>query len=502
MVRDERVRKNSCMSNSRRSRLPGLHFNRCAFGALAALAILLPQSHGDDLSGGPAEVTTPAVDLSMEATESQPSPAANAGDALVTSAELPPSPPDVSADAPLPADAASATEHVTLLTNPEAVEAVTFDESSGRSPWRFSFYSGVNVRATDNLFIQSQDQQSDVAFVLGAGLAVARGALAEEVLNGFGTTLPTDDPQPGEEGSYVFAYYLPRASLFAEHSSENSLDHEALALARWTGAKLGISFRARFQTLSGADVDVGNRADRSIFNARIRATYALTGKTTLATEVENVTTEYSGNGFSSSEWINRSWLNFQLTPKLQLGAGLAVGYLAVEGSADQVFEQALLRADYRPGEKLRLSVTGGVEFRQTDGSEENPTPVFGSEVEYRPRETTSFRLEGRRQTFSSAGFAGENYHFTSVTASAVQLLAQRFALGFAGGCQNSNYVSTGGGGGTGREDNLWFIRPSLGFRFTERARLELSYQHRTNDSSLEFLSFSENVASLQIDVLF
>jgi hypothetical protein len=37
---------------------------------------------------------------------------------------------------------------------------------------------------------------------------------------------------------------------------------------------------------------------------------------------------------------------------------------------------------------------------------------------------------------------------------------------------------------------------------TKRARLELSYQHRTNDSSLEYLSFSENLGSLQLDILF
>jgi hypothetical protein len=81
-------------------------------------------------------------------------------------------------------------------------------------------------------------------------------------------------------------------------------------------------------------------------------------------------------------------------------------------------------------------------------------------------------------------------------------LAQRFVVVLAGGFQNSEYQAASAGSHTRREDNLWFIRPSLGLRMTKRARLELSYQHRTNDSSLEYLSFSENLGSLQLDILF
>jgi hypothetical protein len=48
------------------------------------------------------------------------------------------------------------------------------------------------------------------------------------------------------------------------------------------------------------------------------------------------------------------------------------------------------------------------------------------------------RLDARRQTFSSAALAGENYHFTAITASAMQTLAQRFVVVLAGGFRIAN----------------------------------------------------------------
>jgi hypothetical protein len=84
---------------------------------------------------------------------------------------------DVSTEAPLPVDAESAPATTPLLTDAEPVEGLDLGSSGSIKSLRFSFYSGVNIRATDNLFIQPRDKQGDVSLVLGAGVAIARAAL-------------------------------------------------------------------------------------------------------------------------------------------------------------------------------------------------------------------------------------------------------------------------------------------------------------------------------------
>jgi len=188
-----------------------------------------------------------------------------------------------------------------------------------------------------------------------------------------------------------------------------------------------------------------------------------------------------------------------------IGVGSTGGVDFVDNpNPDETFEQANVRASYQATGKIAFNFSGGVEFRQFENNSRSEyiSPVFELSATYQPFDGTSVTLAGSRRTFNSGVLAGQDFAGTTITASLRQRLLQRFYVGVSGGYQNSDYFSTVSGVAANRQDNYYFIEPTLDFSITRFWTVGGYYLHRRNDSSFQSFSFDDNQVGIRTGLTF
>ena len=407
---------------------------------------------------------------------------------------------DISEDVPLPAE--SATPEVEArregLLQPDAAlqEALTPSLTQGSQVGQtllnkkkslaatgpFEFGLGVSGVFDDNIFFSSNHRKADFVTSVTPGIGLQFGDFLDRV------------------NSFLTVSYAPTFILFADHSDQDSVDHDVALQAQYTVKRLSIGLDFHFQSLSGADIEIGDRVHRQIFDTGLTAKYDFTDKTSLEADFYQQTADYPSGLVSDKEYINRDWFNYLYTPSLTISAGIGLGLVDAEGTPTQYYEQGLLRVIYNATAKLAITANAGVEFRQFDsGSIGNRVnPVFGMGVIYKPSAETEITLEAYRRVQSSALIFGENYTATGFNLSAVQRLTSRFQLLGEIGYTNYDYQEAGGRfGGFSRTDDYFFVKPEIAYEFTRWLKANLFYVFRDKESSQAGGGFTENEVGVE-----
>src|SRR5205814_2268294 len=158
---------------------------------------------------------------------------------------------------------------------------------------------------------------------------------------------------------------------------------------------------------------------------------------------------------------------------------------------NQTFEQVNARLTYQATAKLGLYASACAEFRQFDGNRSTyTTPVFEVGLTHHPFEGTTINLAAGRSIYNSGFLGAQDFANTYVVGRFQQRLFRRFYLGLGGGYENSNYFAAADNISAPRNDDYWFIEPSLdvlitrwlsagGLRFrSERLRRRRSFRRR------------------------
>ena len=449
------------------------------------------------------ETVRPAVDPSAPLVESDEAPAA-------TSAAVPP---PISAPAEMPKPAVSETGAVpraddNALLPTEVPPAITDGTTSGSDAGqraaepvapmtplltanapveptippvisngkRFQLSLDVETVYDDNIFFSSKNPVTDYIFVASPKLTLQRGDFR------------------AKEETYGILNYNPQAIFFAKGHEDNTLDQNLKAEVQYTIARLAIGLDASYQKLSGATPDLGDRVDRDLAAAKLRMTYGWGAKMEVETSFLYTTTNYDPKQLADfSEFVNETFLRYQVSARTKAALGVGLGKLNVEGFGHQTFERALAQVMSDVGSKLTLRAKGGVEFRQTDLGDE-VTPIFSLAMDYKIREGTTLALEAYREVSASGGAPGENFTRTGLAAKLSQRLGTKFVGHLAVGYEQLAYSPTSNTAtsASNREDDYFFIRPSVQYELREGRRFELYYQHRQNDSNAADSSFEGN----------
>ena len=138
--------------------------------------------------------------------------------------------------------------------------------------------------------------------------------------------------------------------------------------------------------------------------------------------------------------------------------------------------------------KLGLYASAGVEFRQFDGDRSTyVTPVFEVGLSYYPFEGTTFTLAAGRRIYNSGFEPGQDFANTYVVGRFQQRLFHRLYLGLGAGYENSDYFAAAENVNATRNDDYWFIEPSLDVLITRWLSAGVYYLHREDSSNIEFL---------------
>ncbi len=366
----------------------------------------------------------------------------------------------------------------------------TSETDTSAEPRRFHYTLRLSVRGVydDNIFISHTNRVSDYYF-----------AIEPMVTIGFGDI-------EGRGGNYIRLDYLPSIILFVDHSDEDAVQHLIHLEGQYRFSRLTLNLSQDVAILDGAslnstldttgllaNVDVSARTRLNLYNTRLRANYELSGKVFLTGEFDASIFDYPD--FISSEIISGGlYINYNWTPKVVVGIGGTFGYdLVDDPNPDQTFEQANLRIRYQATGKLSLAASAGVEFRQFDGNRgERTTPVFEAGALYHPFDGTTVTLTAGRRMLNSGFFPEQDFATTYVVARIQQRLLQRIYLGLAAGYENADYFATATGVNATRNDDYYFIEPSVDVLITKFLSAGVYYLHRQDSSSLDFFSFYDN----------
>jgi hypothetical protein len=378
---------------------------------------------------------------------------------------------------------------------PNLHSALVPENQVSSEPRRFQYEFKVTARGVydDNINISQTNRVSDYYFTIEPVLTLGLGDIV------------------GHEGNYIRLDYAPSLFLFLDHSEDDAVQqlihlegqHQFGRLTLKLGEDVAILDGTDLGNLSNAsspgsqvNLDVSGRTRFQIYTTRIGASYDLSGKTFLSSEIDSLVTQYdSASLFSSEMFSGNLFLNYRYSDKLTFGIGGTGGYdLADNPNPSQTFEQANANISYQASEKISLNASGGVEFRQFENNSRGGyiAPVFELGASYQPFDGTTITLSGNRRTYNSGVLAGQDFAGTTITAGLRQRLLQRFYFGIAGGYENSDYFSTVSGLTANRRDNYYFAEPSLDFSITRFWMLGAYYLHRQNDSSLQSFTFDDN----------
>jgi len=367
-------------------------------------------------------------------------------------------------------------------------------------PRRFYYGLQFTVRGVwdDNIFLTHTNKTSDYYFAIEPLLTL-----------GFG------DIQ-GQSRSYLRLDYMPSAILYVNHSDEDAFNQLIRLEGGYNSGRLRLSLEQDVVLLQSANLnsfidttglwantDASAPTRMNIFNTRLRAQYDLTGKVFLQGEFDSYTYFYPNNisdyTVSGGLYIYYNWL-----PKVSVGVGGTFGYNWVDNpTPNQTFEQANLRLNYEATAKLGLYASGGVEFRQFDGNRDTySTPVFELGLTYYPFDGSTFTLAAGRRIYNSGFEPGQDFTNSYVVGRFQQRLFRRLYLGLAAGYEGSNYFAAADNVNATRDDNYWFIEPSLDVLITRWLSAGVYYLHREDSSNDDFFSFDDNQVGVRATVRF
>ncbi|HEY5742681.1 MAG TPA: outer membrane beta-barrel protein, partial [Terrimicrobiaceae bacterium] len=230
-----------------------------------------------------------------------------------------------------------------------------------------------------------------------------------------------------------------------------------------------------------------------ILNAA-RFDYNLSDKTSVDAEFSQSTQLYE-SFLNQYEYRGKAGIGYQVLPKVNLGAESVVGYLNVQESPGQIYEQVRLRTRYELTGKLSVKTSAGVEFREfSNGQPLRVNPVFGLGLEFQPFDGTFMSLEGYRNIYGSAAAVSQDYTATGLSLSVRQRFLQKITASAEVGYENDSYFGTSPETGTNSTVNYFFIRSSLAYPLTRCLAVQIFYEFQNNDSNQTDNTFSNNRA--------
>src|SRR5881392_4135982 len=376
----------------------------------------------------------------------------------------------------------------------------TGEGPSSGEPRRFHYALQLTVRGVwdDNIFISHTDQKSDYFFAIEPQITIGVGDIE------------------GRSRSYLRLDYMPSAILFVDHSDEDAFNQLIHLEGGYSTGRLRLSLMADIALLESANLnslvdttglwantDASAPTRVNIFDTRLRAQYDLTGKVYLQGEVDSSIFFYP-NHISSYTLSGGLYIYYNWLPKVSVGIGGTAGYDWVDDpTANQSFEQVNLRLNYDVTAKFNLYASGGVEFRQFDGERgEYTSPVFEVGLIHHPFDGTSFTLAAGRRIYNSGFLDNQDFATTYVVGRFQQRLFSRVYFGFGGGYENSDYFATSRNVNSPRDDDYWFIEPSVDVLITRWLSTGVYYLHRQDVSSVDFFSFYDNQVGVRATLRF
>jgi hypothetical protein len=322
-------------------------------------------------------------------------------------------------------------------------------------------------------------------------------------------------------GPHVSVDYSPSFRFFSQRDFHNTVDQFVTLTA---GAGYGDWTFGVSQSFSRSDeplVQTSGQTDTENYLTGVNASYRFNDKISLETSASVdlmavgsnpalVDRTHSPGGrpitntppallTDSQNYSATEWLNYTFDEKLNAGVGVTVGYSEQNVGFRSLDEQYLGRFTWTPGNKLNVSLNGGIEDQQflNSGAPDIVNPIFSVSAGYHLFEQTSFSLFASRAVSASL-FQSQITETAQVGLGFQQRLlgAVELSLGFAYG--TSDYKTTAGTLATVRSDETTSYSVALGVPFLKHGSFGTFYEYTKNSSSAGGFGFGSSQAGATV----
>lgn len=301
------------------------------------------------------------------------------------------------------------------------------------------------------------------------------------------------------QATYFDANYDASIIRFANFSGSDAVDHNANVAFGGHLNRLGLKISQGLTSASDADVhtlSANGRVQRKIWDTKVGATYEVSEKTSASLDFAQTIGVYAAPLVDTAERSGNAWLDYQVLPKVKMGAGVGGGYLQVDNTAanvnpNSVYFNGQIRLDWQATEKVSIQANGGMESRHYQGQNvSDPVRViFGLGARWQAAERTALQLSASRGVKPSSANGNTVNEETSITIGIKHALASDVSMSLDAGYSISHYTSSTGSAatlaaGSVHDDNYYFLKPGISYRFAERAQASVYYQYRRNNADL------------------
>jgi hypothetical protein len=370
------------------------------------------------------------------------------------------------------------------LDEPE-MEAIEVPKEAENKFWRIRPYIKTGITYDDNIFITNTNRTADIIYNVDGGFGFELGDYRDLYEN------------------YLLLEYLASGFFFSNHPAQNSLDQSYSLLAQYRITQLAIQLESKFQSLNGADRQVGAFTSRMLFFNALRFVYTHSEKTDLEFEINQSTSRYPQQLSSYTTEVQLAF-DYEILPKVRIGPEVIVGINQVQDSPDRVYQTLNARLNYQIAEKLNLNASAGIQVNEyTSGGEPmRILPVFSVGSEYQLFPKTSLSVTAYRNLQASPSLAGQDFIATGAELGITQQFNQKISLSLTAGYENDTYVANLASVQASRVDNFCFLRPEVSYNFLKYLNANFSYEYRSNASTLQQDSWFDNQVNFELSLNF
>lgn len=334
----------------------------------------------------------------------------------------------------------------------------------------------------DNIFLSSENVESDLVLRAAPSIGYRKG------------------DRETQDGGYIKAAYRPTGVVYTQGNSDNRVDHEVSLAVGVRGKSVAFDYAGAYGKLGDATADVGREADRQMVDQVIRIAWIPREKLALELAAGQSVAEYADKVLlDSRDAFGELALRYAYSPKTRVGLAYRAGRFEVDDADDQTYHRVTASMEWQPREKLRVEVAAGAEKRKYSAGS-SVTPVLEGRVNWTPSEKTNFYLSAYRREMASAFSVGQNYRLTGVTAGVSQKLNDKWSAQLEAGFERAAYRQVDGtDAADAGTDRLWFVQPSIEYRFTEQLGLEIFYRVASNNSNRAGFGYDQQTAGILLD---
>jgi hypothetical protein len=330
----------------------------------------------------------------------------------------------------------------------------------------------ASVRRDDNIFLSSQDKQSDTLLMLTPGL---------------------DFHWTGGQAKLA----ISASEQFSRYSKNHDLNDELANIQGnfgVSGAYASLSAAGSFEQEDQSSLGVQSSDEavkHAVGSAALNGEFTVAPKTVIGLGGDFSRTTYPEVGFiATNTWTFPVNVFYAITPKSDLSLGYTYGLTRLDtgtGDSDSKFYNVGARGQFTP--KLSGHIQVGVTESELDIGVRNRNLGLDASLDYAFSPNTTFSLN------ATSGFStsplGTSEKVETVGLTGRTMLSQSWTVSLSGNYEATDYLTA-----IGRRDGFWVADMGVSYIWTSTTDLKLDYAFRRNNSTLDAATFDDNVLTL------